>query len=270
MFVRFHRAANRCGPNGECPGSSCVIYNMKNFYPENSPAGFCIKASAGHYLAYVEYVVFAVRGNDWDAVSSARYAQRDSPDRLTCKSFCSGGGTVARYKGKNGYCDCHCVGGSKPTDFDRCTTLEKKLCTDKVYCGNHGVATFTPRSKQPCEEGDRITKDVCRDEVSGMNYDCPNEGTCSCACSGGYTGRNCELAPGTPCDINDCNHRAHSVSGTRPNCSCKCGYFNDESKCAFWKWSKNEGTALSRSSAFTIQKGKTAEAITWDGGETPE
>merc|ERR1719174_2029774 len=111
------------------------------------------------------------------------------------------------------------------------------------YCGGHGEAEFTPS----CGNG---------------------EGTCKCKCRAGWSGRNCELKDGEPCNINDCYHRTFiglnkggNYSGTRPNCKCKCGssMFNfnggDEHMCTRWKYAGRTGTTGTTSSNFNIQGG---------------
>merc|ERR1719174_2019999 len=103
-------------------------------------------------LAYIELYILAIRKikpwlyiNRWDFILSTRWAQQDSPEVLTCESFCTGGpapnkGTI--WSGAIGESKCHCVSGSSAGQFDRCTTVSEKVCTDSQYCGGHGAATW--------------------------------------------------------------------------------------------------------------------------------
>lgn len=233
LATRNIRPTNRCGKTGECLDKACVIFNGKSFYPENSPAGFCIRAGAGEMgLNYIEFAINAIKGNHWDWIYSARWAQQDSPEVLTCQSFCTGGpepNKDARWSGQHGLCKCHCVSGSSAGQFDRCTSVSKQVCTDAQYCGGHGTATW----------------------VKSQNARCDDEGQCSCACKGGWSGRSCELAPGTPCNMNDCNHFGEG-SGTRPNCRCKCGSKFKGSTCSYMErvGGKQNITVLTKSTLF--------------------
>jgi hypothetical protein len=65
-------------------------------------------------------------------------------------------------------------------------------CTDSDDCNNHGTAS-----------GDR-----------------PN---CSCDCTDGWSGTNCETPPPTPCDRYDCNNRGNPIRRDQNNnCICEC------------------------------------------------
>jgi len=226
LAVRYIRPPNRCGPHGECLGKSCVIFNAAGsntgtFYPENSTAGFCIPAGSKVFgLGYIEHTILSIRLNYWDWIMATRWAQQDSPEVLTCQSFCTGGPTPnkdTRWSGQHGKCKCHCVSGDSAGHFDRCTSVSKQVCTDAQYCGGHGTATWTKR-------------------VSGKGKSkCDDEGQCSCACKGGWSGRSCNLAPDTPCDMNDCSHLGFGI-GTRPNCKCSCGTHFHGSDCSKADW----------------------------------
>jgi len=272
LAVMFNRPNNRCGPKGECMNAVCVTFNGLSFYPESSSAGFCIHAGTEMMsVAYIEKYILAVRRNHpwdfrnrWDQIMSTRWAQRDSPGILTCESFCTGGPTPNKgtiWSGDHGACKCHCVSGSGAGQFDRCTTVSEKVCTDSQYCGGHGKATWESGKDHVTSSGS-ATPDFMKGEK------CSDRGKCSCACEGGWSGRNCELAPNTPCDVNDCNLFGFAT-GTRPNCKCTCSKHFYGDRCANWHWNHNkvECTVPARSSGFKISDDACVDE--WDeGGDT--
>jgi len=259
LAVRYINPCNRCKPGGRCDRNgnkrqygSCLAFNKNKWYPAYGQDGFCITAAAmepaHHNSAYIEKILAAIPNARPDWPMAVRWAQTDSPARLMCDSFCKKCDKSTEYcpdtdsspiaSGELGDCECYCRAGSEAADFDRCTTMTAAVC-ESSYCMNGGTGTFTPTNG-------------------------PDEGTCTCACTSSFYGRNCELQEGTPCTLNDCNHRTYDNDdnlGIRPNCKCNCGVgiFNFYGpKCEEWQWGKDanyKGTYSSTSTNFTIQRG---------------
>lgn len=250
LAVRYIRPGNRCGAGGRCSRggqyASCVTYNSGKFYPEYNRAGFCITTGpcmrGKHQISYVEKTIVNNMGTAQFYLKAMHWAQRDSPARLTCDSFCKKCDKKTEYcpdtadspiaSGEFGSCGCYCRAGSEAADFDRCTTVSAAVCAQS-YCGTNGEGSFTP--------------------TVGAE-----EGTCECGCKTGFYGRNCELKKGDACDINDCNHRSNGASGTRPDCKCDCGggKFNFAGPtCVSWTFGNNPGGKYPTSSMnFTVQR----------------
>jgi len=96
-------------------------------------------SNVGHGTIYIQ-LSLSQRQHSPHWVSSPRWAQPDSPDYLTCTSFCGGSGTTAQYSSMHGSCKCHCTEGSKPSDFDRFHTPHNPTCTE--YCAGKRKATL--------------------------------------------------------------------------------------------------------------------------------
>ena len=97
---------------------------------------------ASSNLGYLEVgiALFPEVNGDEFLMKAKKWAQQDSPARLTCDSWCKYCDKATEYcpdtvdspiaSGDYGFCSCHCWAGEKAADFDRCTTV--LLCDASV------------------------------------------------------------------------------------------------------------------------------------------